>query len=76
MLDHGLTHTASKITRDINADLQNLGSHMEAIDLKLDVTVSQANQNTDHFQDLQEQLEIAPAKTDDLKNKLRRCNPE
>lgn len=44
---------------EIRADLQNLGSRMEAIESKLDATVTRANQNMDRIQDLQDQLETA-----------------
>lgn len=49
LLDRGLTPTAAKITGEIKADLQNFGDRMEAIELKLDSTVAQTNQNSDHI---------------------------
>lgn len=52
LLDHGLTNITSKITGDIKADSQNLGSHMEAIEHKIDSTVARTNQNSESIQDL------------------------
>lgn len=70
----GLAQTANKITTDIRADFQNLGSRTEAIKHKLDITGSRANQNTEHLQDVQEQLEAALSRIDDLENQSRRDN--
>lgn len=69
LLDRGLSNTASKIATDIKADLQNFGSRMEAIEQKLYRTVARTNQNFDRIQDLQNQLESALLKLDDLKQK-------
>lgn len=56
LLDRGLTRIASQITADIKADLQGLGSHIEATEY-VRITVAWMNQNTAHIQNLQEQLE-------------------
>lgn len=40
LLDKGLAQTAAKITGDISEDFQILGSRMEAIENKLDQTIS------------------------------------
>lgn len=69
MLDHGLSSTAAKITGEIKADIQNLGSCMEPTESKLDATVTSATQNTDRIQDLQDQLETALSKIDNLENR-------
>lgn len=74
LLDRGLAQKANKITSDIRADFQNLGSRMKAIEQKLDITVSRANQNTDHIQVIKDQLEVALSRIDDLENRLRRDN--
>lgn len=47
LLKRGLASMAAQITRDIKSDFQNLGSRMEAIESKLDFTVSRNNQNSD-----------------------------
>lgn len=44
MLSIGLSQTAAKITGDIKAELQNLGSRMETIEPHLDITISRTNQ--------------------------------
>lgn len=49
MLDRGLAQTASRITSDIKADLQLLGSRIENIENKVDATIDRVNQNTDRF---------------------------
>lgn len=74
LLDRGLTHAAKKITNDMHSDFHNLGSRMEAIEHKLDITVSRANQNTDHIQVMQEQLDTALTSINDLENCSRRDN--
>lgn len=74
MLDRGLSSIAAKITGETKADLQNLGSRMEVIESKLDATLTRANQNTDRIKDIQDQLETALSKIDDLENRLRRYN--
>lgn len=74
LLDCGLHNTANKITSDIKRDLQTLGSRIEVMENKLDSSISRTNQNTDRIQDLQNQLETAMAKIDDLENRNRRYN--
>lgn len=74
LLDRGLSNTAAKITNEIRSDFQNLGARMEAIEHKLDITVSRANQNTEHIHVIQEQLEVALNRIDDLENRSRRDN--
>lgn len=74
LLDWGLASTATKITSDIKADLQNLVSCMEVIELKLDSTIARTNQNTNLIQDLQNQLETVLSKIDDLENRNKRYN--
>lgn len=68
LLDRGLATTAAKITGDIKADFQNLGSRMEAIEHKLDTTVARANQYMDLIHVLQNQLDIVLSRIDDLEN--------
>lgn len=68
LLERGLANTAHKITNDIRSDFQNLGTRIEAIEQKLDFTVARANQNTDHIQVIQEQLDVALNRIDDLEN--------
>lgn len=47
---------------------------MEAIEHKLDITVSKTNQNAAHIQVLQEQLNTALSRIDDLENRSRSYN--
>lgn len=71
LLNASLSNTAARITSDIKTDFKILGSCMEAIELKLDTTVARTNQNTDHIQELHNQLEMALDKIDDLENRTR-----
>lgn len=74
LLERGLANTAAQIISNIKSDFANLGTRMEAIENKLDITVSRANQNTAHIQVLQDQLGTALSRTDDLENSSRRYN--
>lgn len=74
LLDRGLANTATKITGEIKANFQNLGSRTEAIEHKLDLTVATANQNSDHIQTLQDRLNSALFRIDELENRSRRYN--
>lgn len=74
MLSRGLAQTATQITSTIQADIHNLGSRIEAIEQKVEHTLATANQNTAHIEDLQDQLEAALSKIDDLENGLRQYN--
>lgn len=74
MLDSDLAQTAARITSDIKHDLHLLGSHLETFETQVDATIDRVNQNTDRFQELQDQLEGAMAKINDLENRLRRLN--
>lgn len=47
---------------------------MEAMENKLEATVTRTNQNSDHIQVMQEQPDNALSKIDDLENKSRRYN--
>lgn len=47
---------------------------METIEHKLDKTIAVTNQNWDHIQTLQEQLDIALYRIDDLEKTSRRYN--
>lgn len=47
---------------------------MEVIETKLDIKVTHTNQNAAHIQVLEDQLEIALSRIDDLKNRSRRYN--
>ncbi|XP_073479900.1 olfactory receptor 1496-like [Aquarana catesbeiana] len=73
-LDRGLSQTATQINSAIQTDMQNLGARIEAIELKTDHTVARVNQNTARIQDLQDQLDTALSKIDDLENRSRRYN--
>lgn len=59
LLERGLANTAAQISRDMKADFANLGTRMEAIESKLDITVSHTNQNAANIQTLQDQLDTA-----------------
>lgn len=74
LLDRGVHNTDNKITSDIKADLQSIEACMEIIETNLDSTISRTNQNTACIQILQEQLETANAKIDNLENRNRRYN--
>lgn len=74
LLDRGLQNTATKITKDIKADLHSIGSRIEIIENHLETTIARTNQNTSCIQTLQDQLETAHAKIDDLENRNRRYN--
>lgn len=68
IMQDATTHNSQMDT----ADIQNLGSRMEAIELILDTTVARTNQNTDHIQELHNHLEMALNKIDGLENRSRR----
>lgn len=74
MLSKGLSHTATQITASIHADLQQIGARIEVIEQKSDQAILRINQNTSRIQDLQDQLESATSKIDDLENRSRRYN--
>lgn len=74
LLERGLEATAAKITGEIKADLQNIGSRMDAIEGKLDQTAAVSHQNSDLIQSLQDQLDTAFSRIDDLENRPRRLN--
>ncbi|XP_040181316.1 uncharacterized protein LOC120915124 [Rana temporaria] len=74
MLERGLAQTAERITGEIRADFQNLGSRIETIEHNLDVNVARTTQNADHLQYMQDQLELAQARIDELENRSRRGN--
>lgn len=76
LLDKGLASTAAKITGDIKVDLQNIGSMMEAIESKLDRSAAVSHQNSDLIQILQDQLDTAFSRTDDLENRSRRYDSD
>ncbi|PIO22968.1 hypothetical protein AB205_0211760, partial [Aquarana catesbeiana] len=58
----------------MEADLQQLGIRIEAIESKTDQIAAVANQNTDRIQELHDQLDMAYSKLDDLENRSRRYN--
>lgn len=68
LLEKGLDATATKITGEIKADLQNIGSRMDATEGKLDQTAAVSHQNADLIQTLQDQLDTAFSQIDDLEN--------
>lgn len=74
MLSKGLSHTAAQITASIHADMQQIGARIEVIKQKSDQTILRINQNTSRIQDLQDQLESATSKIDDLENRSRPYN--
>lgn len=71
MLSRGLAQTAAQITASIYADLQQIGIRIEVIGKKADQSVARINQNSAKIQDLQDQLETAMSKIDDLENRSR-----
>lgn len=74
LLEKGLATTAHQITNTIKADLSNIGSRIEAIEEKVECTVSKTNQNAAHLQSVQEQLDVALSRIDELENRSRRYN--
>lgn len=46
LLDRGLTNIANKITNDMKGDFQNLSVRMEAVEHKLDCTISKTNRGS------------------------------
>lgn len=69
LMEQGLTRAVQQITTTIKADLQGLGARSESVEKKLETTVPHTNQNTPCFETLQQQLEQALAKIDDLENR-------
>lgn len=59
LLEKGLASTAAKITGDIKADLQIIGSRMDAIECKLDQTAAVSHQNSYLIEILHDQLDTA-----------------
>ena len=74
LLERGLSQTAAKITNDLKGDFQALGSRIEAIESKMEETVAATSQNSGQIQTLQDQLEVALSRIDDLENRSRRSN--
>lgn len=54
LLDRGLAQTAAKITGDLKADFQNLGTRIATIEHKLEETIAATNQNSKHIHTVQE----------------------
>lgn len=74
LLDKGLSTVAAKIIGDIKENFQRLRDRMETMEHKLEDTVAKTNQNSAHIQVLQDQLDEALSKIDDLENRSRRYN--
>lgn len=74
MLAAGLAQNAMQITSSIKADLQSLGARMDAIEQAVDESAARTNQNSTCTQSLQDQLENALSKIEDLENRSRRYN--
>lgn len=66
LLSRSLAQNAEHITSSIHADLQHLGQRIDMIEKRSDQAVARINQNSDRIQEMQEQLETAFAKIDDL----------
>lgn len=45
LTEHGLACTVAQITADIKADIQGLGSQVEAVETKLQTTIACTNQH-------------------------------
>lgn len=69
-----MARTAAKITTNIKADIQGLGSRVEVVKTMLQTTIACTNQHMHRIQDLQDQLDTALSKIDDLENGSRRYN--
>lgn len=76
MLSRGLTQTAAQMTSAIHADLQHIGAQIEHIENKTDQSTARINQNTVRIQHIQDQLEMALFKIDDLENRSRHTTLE
>ena len=74
MLSKSLALNAAQITSSIHADLLQLGMRMDTMEQKADQAVTRINQNSSRLQEVQDQLEVAFAKIDDLENRSRRYN--
>lgn len=74
MLPRGLAQTAAQITSAIHTDLQHIGARIEHIEKKTYQSAARNYQNTARIQDIQDQLEMALLKMDDLENRSRRYN--
>ncbi|XP_075719607.1 uncharacterized protein LOC142760334 [Rhinoderma darwinii] len=64
---------SSKIAA-VHQDLHKVGAHMQAIETKMTSVTARVNQNTRFMEDLQEQLEEANTRIEDLENRSRRYN--
>lgn len=74
LLDRGLAQTAAKITGDLKADFINLGARIDAIEHKMEDTIAVTNQHSQHISTVQDQLDLAMARIDELENRSRRYN--
>lgn len=74
MLSKSLAQNAAQITSSIHADIQQLFLRLDYIEQKADQAGARINQNTARIQEMQDQLETAFAKIDDLENRSRRYN--
>ncbi|XP_073484917.1 vomeronasal type-2 receptor 26-like [Aquarana catesbeiana] len=74
MLVAGLAQNTMQITSSIKADLQSLGARMHAIEQAVDESAACTTQNATCIHSLQDQLENALSKIEDLENRSRRYN--
>lgn len=74
MLQQELSKDCSIITTDLKRDIQGIGERFELIETKVAETVTKVNQNSTMITDLQDRLEEAYTKIEDLENRSRRYN--
>lgn len=66
LLEKGLAKTAAQITADIRVDIQGLGTRIEVVEKKLQTTINCTNKHMQPIQNLQEQLDTALSKINDV----------
>lgn len=74
LLQQELSKACTIITTGIKDDFQNIGERLDTIDSKMDGTIKRVNQNSRMISSLQDQLDQANAKIEDLENRSRRYN--
>lgn len=74
MLQQELSKACIIITTDLKKDIRSIGERIEQTETKVDNTVKKFNQNSNMITDLQDRLEEAYTKIEDLENCSRRYN--
>lgn len=74
LLQQELSKACTAITAEIRGDFHCIGERLDTIEFKVDGTVGRVNQNTKMISSLQDQLDQANTKIEDLKNRSRLYN--